>query len=89
MAWGGLSLCSRQAYDLVLNRIIIEVTTHSSKTKMERGEGTNNSSVYIYNGVDEVPRDVKRVRVESSVTVIPKRVFIAIIWKRWSCPKVW
>ena len=45
---------------------------------MERGEGegTNNSSVYIYSGVDEVPRDVKRVRVESSVTVIPKRVFI-------------
>ena len=45
---------------------------------MERGEGDdyNNTNVYIYNGVDEVPVDVTQVRVESSVTVIPKRVFM-------------
>jgi len=31
--------------------------------------------VYIYNGVDEVPRDVTHVRVEPSVTVIPENAF--------------
>ena len=42
----------------------------SPSQKMERGEGDDDSSVYIYNGVDEVPENVKRVRVESSVTII-------------------
>ena len=31
--------------------------------------------VYIYNGVDRVPRDVTHVRVDQSVTVIPDRAF--------------
>ena len=45
---------------------------------MERGEGDdyNNTNVYIYNGVDEVPVDVTQVRVESSVTIIPERAFM-------------
>ena len=33
------------------------------------------SSVYIYNGVGEVPMNVTHVRVDPSVTVIPERVF--------------
>ena len=33
------------------------------------------SSVYIYNGVDEVPEDVTHVRVDPSVTVIPAEAF--------------
>ena len=38
------------------------------------GEG-DNISVYIYNGVGEVPMDVTHVRVDPSVTVIPERAF--------------
>jgi len=37
-------------------------------------EGDNNRSVYIYNGVG-VPDDVTHVRVDQSVTVIPRRAF--------------
>ena len=33
------------------------------------------SSIYIYNGVDEVPEDVTHVRVNPSVTVIPDNAF--------------
>ena len=40
----------------------------------EEGIG-NASSVYIYNGVDEVPMDVTQVRVDPSVTVIPDNAF--------------
>ena len=32
-------------------------------------------SVYVYNGVDEVPEDVTHVRVDQSVTVIPAHAF--------------
>jgi len=35
----------------------------------------DNTSVYIYNGVGEVPMDVTHVRVDSSVTVIPANAF--------------
>ena len=44
---------------------------------MERGEGDdfNDINVYIYNGVDVVPRDVTHIRVESSVTIIPEGAF--------------
>ena len=40
--------------------------------KMSREEDV---VVYIYNGVDEVPRDVTHVRIDPSVTVIPKMAF--------------
>ena len=36
---------------------------------------SNNGGVYIYNGVGEVPEDVTRVRVDSSVTIIPAQAF--------------
>ena len=42
---------------------------------MEDGSSDVVSSVYIYNGVDEVPEDVTHVRVDSSVTVIPAKAF--------------
>ena len=43
---------------------------------MDREEGSHDvSSVYVYNGVDEVPEDVKYVRVDPSVTVIPNSAF--------------
>ena len=44
---------------------------------MDREEGNNDvlSSVYIYNGVGEVPYSVTHVRVDPSVTVIPQRAF--------------
>ena len=42
---------------------------------MDEDSSNNDGGVYIYNGVDEVPRDVKRVRVESSVTIIPEGAF--------------
>jgi len=38
------------------------------------GEG-DNTSIYTYNGVDEVPEDVTHVRVDPSVTVIPDNAF--------------
>jgi len=38
-------------------------------------EGDNNISVYIYNGVGEVPTDVTHVKVNPSVTVIPDNAF--------------
>ena len=38
-------------------------------------DSSNDGGVYVYNGVDEVPMDVTRVRVDSSVTVIPARAF--------------
>ena len=40
-------------------------------------EGGNHdvSSVYVYNGVDEVPRDVTHIRVDPSVTTIPEGAF--------------
>ena len=42
---------------------------------MDREEGNEVPSVYIYNGADEVPNDVTHVRVDPSVTVIPERAF--------------
>jgi len=41
----------------------------------EGGGDHNVSSVYVYNGVDEVPRDVTYVRVDQSVTIIPEGAF--------------
>ena len=38
------------------------------------GEG-DNTSVYIYNGVGDVPNDVTHVRVDPTVTIIPERAF--------------
>jgi len=39
---------------------------------MDREEGNHDiSSVYVYNGVDEVPMDVTHVKVDPSITVIP------------------
>ena len=41
---------------------------------MDRDDGSHDvSSVFIYNGVDEVPMDVTHVRVDQSITVIPAR----------------
>ena len=42
---------------------------------MDEEDSSNDGGVYVYNGVDEVPRDVTHVRVESSVTVIPQGAF--------------
>ena len=35
----------------------------------------NTQTIYIYNGVGEVPMDVTHVRVDPSVTDIPQRAF--------------
>ena len=48
-------------------------STH--EIEMDEDSSNNNGGVYIYNGVDEVPRDVTHVRVELYVTIIPARAF--------------
>ena len=49
---------------------------HCAEIEMDEVSSNNNGGgVYIYNGADYVPRDVKRVRVDSSVTIIPARAF--------------
>ena len=43
---------------------------------MDREEGNEVPSVYVYNGVGIVPEDVAYVRVDSSVTAIPNGAFL-------------
>lgn len=50
------------------------LVSFSFHCKMEDGS-SNVSSVYIYNGVDEVPMNVTHVRVDPTVTIIPDSAF--------------
>ena len=54
----------------------VHITCHIHIINMDREEGNEVPSVYVYNGIDEVPEDVKHVRVDPSVTVISEGAFL-------------
>ena len=53
----------------------MHITCLKFKHECREGGDHDVSSVYVYNGVDEVPWDVTHVRVDQSVTIIPEGAF--------------